>query len=350
MLSVFQAFRFHFLALAGSIASLLLWPKLSGWKTRGAFRAGVFLLVLFWGLLIMHAMAAIGKDYCVFCLAPYIAFFNIAGILLLVILVKSWDLHPSILRQILLIVSLFIIFIGMGLSAFETIGPWLLKLPAPRMRGLRILPGFVTVWDILSNKFHFNYNYALRFTSSAFGLFVVGLLLMIGILVWQRIHLNSMSFATFFKAAILLLCVILSPVLQGASGAKDCSTDIILDNEKIGAHLRGISPQGSLVYWDGGLSAAPLLYLPGVKIFPAQINDGYSFISHGDTAELFKFGYWNEEMDAGWKTTADFFIIEDNRYNGWKDYFSPDRFDEFERTSVGTSCLEGSTLRIFRRK
>ena len=90
---------------------------------------------------------------------------------------------------------------------------------------------------------------------------------------------------------------------------------------KLESIYRSIIPQGSLVYWEGGLSAAPLLYLPGVNIFPPQINDGYSFISNGDTAELFKFGYWNEEMDAEWKATADFFIIEDERYQQLEGFF-----------------------------
>jgi len=350
VLSVFQSIRFHFAALVGSIISLLLWPKLNSWKSSADFRMGLFLLVLFWGLFFMHAMAAIGQDYCVFCLTPYIAFFNVAGILLLVVSVKSWVWRPSILKQTLLMVGFFIIFAGMGFSAFEDIGSSLLKLPAPRMRDLRILPGLVTLWDILSNKFQINYNDAMRYVSAAFGFAVGVLLLLIGYLIWRRARFNSVSLATFFASTILLLSIVLSPVLHGIAGAKDCDSDIILDNEQIGVHLRGIIPQGSLVYWDGGLSAAPLLYLPGVEIFPAQINNAYSFISNGDTAELFRFGLWNEEMKAEWKATANFFIIEDKRYSDWKKFFSPQQFDEFERSPVGTSCLKESQLRIFRRK
>jgi hypothetical protein len=146
-----------------------------------------------------------------------------------------------------------------------------------------------------------------------------------------------------------VLELVISPILHGSPAAKDCTSDVILANEQIGEHLNGIIPQGSLVYWDGGLSAAPLLYLPGVKIFPAQINSAYSFLSNGNTAELFKFGFWNEEMNTEWKRTADFFIIEDQRYNGWKEFFNPQQFDEFTRSPMGTSCLEGSSLRIFRR-
>lgn len=349
VLSVFQAIRFHFVALAGSVISLLLWPKLSGWKSREDFRMGLFLLVLFWGLLYMHVMAAIGQDYCVFCLTPYIAFFNIAGILLVVVSVRSWVRRPSVLIQPLLIIGLFVIFTGMGFSAFEDIGPSLLKLPVPRMRDLGIPPGFVTLRDILPNKFDINYNEAMRYTSSAFGFAVGGLILLIGYLIWRRVRQNSISFVTFFASTILLLNIALSPILHGSAGAKDCASDIILENEQIGAYLSGIIPKGSTVYWDGGLSAAPLLYLPGVKIFPAQINDGYSFLSNSDTAEIIKFGFWNEELAAQWSAAANFFIIEEMRYAGWREFFTPDQFVEFERSPVGTSCLEDSKLRIFRR-
>jgi len=349
ILSAFQATRFHFIALVGSLISFLLWPTIRAWKSREDFRMSLFLFALFWGLLIMHAMASVGQDYCVFCLTPYIAFFNIAGILFLVVSIKSWNWQPSVLKQILLMGILFVIFTGSGFSAFEDIGPSLLKLPAPRMRDLRILPGFVTVWDILSNKFQINYNDAMRYASAAFG-FVVGVLILLSVyLVWRRAQLNSVRFAAFFSSAVLLFAIIFSPVLHGSAGVKDCNSDIILNNEQIGAHLSGIIPQGSSVYWDGGLSAAPLLYLPAVKIYPAQINSAYSFISNGDTAELFRFGLWNEEMRDEWKATADFFIIEDKRYDNWKEFFTPQQFDEFERSPVGTSCLKESSLRIFRR-
>jgi hypothetical protein len=55
-------------------------------------------------------------------------------------------------------------------------------------------------------------------------------------------------------------------------------------------------------------------------------------------------------MDAEWRATADFLIIEDKRYSDWKEFLDPAQFDEFARSPVGTSCLEESSLRIFRRK
>jgi hypothetical protein len=253
--------------------------------------------------------------------------------------------------QILLIVGLLAVFTGMGFSAFEDIGNPLLNLPAPRIRNFEILPGFVTWWEILSNKFHMSRNSAMRYASAAFGFSVGVLITLISYWAWRRFrHVSSVRFGAFFAASVLVLQLVLSPVLHGSFAARDCTSDVILANEQIGRHLQGIIPQGSLVYWAGGLSAAPFLYLPGVNIFPPQINNGYSFLSNGDTAELYKFGWWNEEMDAEWKASADFFIVEDQRYNVWKDFFNPDQFDEFPRSPVGTSCMEGSTLRIFRRK
>jgi hypothetical protein len=217
---------------------------------------------------------------------------------------------------------------------------------------LRILPGFVTWWDILSNGFHLNTHEAKRSASGIFGLLCGIVLLFLCYVCWRWVRHNfrAMSFGGFYVLTALVFGSIFSPLLSYKAGQPDCDSNVIAANEEVGAHLRSIIPQGSIVYWNGGLSTAPLLYLPGVEIFPAQINNGYSFVSHGDTDELFKFGLWNEEMDAEWRATADFFILEEARYAGWKDFLNPEEFDEYARTPRGTSCLEETHLRIFRRK
>ena len=165
----------------------------------------------------------------------------------------------------------------------------------------------------------------MRYASTVFGFSVGVLLMLIGYVIWHRTWRNSLvKFGAFFASFIpctgtcifLLFCT----ELQEQEIALPMS---FWQTSKLEIILRGIIPQGSVVYWDGGLSAAPLLYLPGVKIFPAQINSAYSFLSNGDTAELFRFGFWNEEMAAEWKATANFFIIEDKRYDSWKEYFNP---------------------------
>jgi hypothetical protein len=240
----------------------------------------------------------------------------------------------------------------MGLAAFEDIGTFALNLPAPRVRDLRILPGLATWQGILENKFHLEFNEARKYASAAFGFLLGALAMLFSYVVWwlaRRSH-SVAGFGLLYAFAVLALGVVLSPMLNGSAGHRDCDSDVIAANERIGTYLREIIPGGSLVYWDGGYSAAPLLYLPDIDMFPAQINGAYSFIQGGSTAALERFGYWNEEMDAEWKAAADTFIIEESRYAGWKTFFDSATFKEFPPTAVGTSCLEGTRLRIFQRK
>lgn len=352
VLSVFQAVRFHYVALIGFALCLLLWPRMRSWNSPTEMRAGFFLIVLFFVLLVMHSMAAIGQDYCVYCFGPYVAFFNIAGILLTLLLVRQWNLQASPFIQIAVVVLLLLVFTGMGFSAFEDIGAFLLHLPAPRFRNLTILPGVVTWGEILSNRFHLDTNQSKRFASTVFGLFAGGGVILLAAIIWRRLRgkLSAVNFGSYLASACLVLGGVFSPILAGSAGQRDCATDVIAANERNGDYLSSLIPPDSLVYWDGGLSTAPLLYLPSVNIFAAQINDGYSFKAAGDIALLNEFGLWSEEMDAQWRATADFFIIEESRYASWQAWLTPDKFDEFSRSPAGTSCLANSRLRIFRKK
>jgi hypothetical protein len=352
LLSILQAFRFHFTVLFGVTASLLLLPGSGKRKSAVEFRIWLFLFVLFWALILMHLMAAVGGDYCVFCLTPYIAFFNIAGILLLILSIRNWNWQPARLTQVGLVIFTLVVFAGIGYSAFEDIGSTLLQLPAPRVRDLRILPGFVTWWDILSNGFDLRLSIAKKYASLAFGLIIGSLFLAMTYFHWRRTWAGSfgLRFGAWYVSVALVLGTLLSPLLSGSAGKLDCRSDVILANEQIGAYLRSVIPDDSLVYWDGGLSAAPLLYLPDVEILPAQINNGYAFIRGGDTAQLYRLGLWNEEIADHWRVTADFFIIQADRYPAWKEFLIAELFDEFRPTPVGTSCLEETQLRVFRRK
>jgi hypothetical protein len=352
LLSVFQAFRFHFAVLTGSILGILLWPRRRSWNSTADFRAGSFLFVLFLGLIVMHSMAAIGQDYCVFCFAPYVAFFNVAGILFLVLVIRSWNWWPSNLTQVSLVVILLLIALGMGFSAFEDIGTAVLNLPAPRVRDLAILPGSVTWREILFNRFQLDINASKKVASASAGLIMGVLITLITFGIWKRKnHLSDMpSYGAFHASIFLILGVAFSPLLHGSAGNRDCGMDVIAANEQNGEYLKTIISAEELVYWDGGLSAAPLLYLPDAVIIPAQINDGYSYIGGGVTEELYKYGLWNEGMNAEWREGADFFIIEEARYPGWMGFFPPDQFDEYGRTPQGTSCLKETRLRTFRRK
>jgi hypothetical protein len=152
---------------------------------------------------------------------------------------------------------------------------------------------------------------------------------------------------------ILLLCgVALSPtlVLGGGDADPPCG-DVIASYETAGAHLASLVPSGSLVFWEGGLAPVPLLYLPGVRIFPPQLNDGYSHRTGGDSALLYQHGYWNDELAQTWLHQANYVLVEGWRYNSeMRQEISPAEFNELPATQPLVTCKEGVQIRIFRRE
>ncbi len=346
LLSLFQGFRWHFVVLAGIGFSTLLWSGWKSWNDKVVFRAMVFLAALFASLLFLHSYAALDKSYCVFCFAPYLTFFNIVGLLLLVVLVQAWNKTPSRFNQILIVVFVLLVATGTGFGTFEDTGNWLLDLPSPRLGDGKILPGFTTVGETLFNKFAFEQNVLRKIASAGMGL-AFGVVLAFVVFLWS-IKRKS-NFGYILANVAIVTGLLLSPFLAGSQGRPDCDTDVILANEQIGAYLAQSIPAGSSVYWEGGLSVVPLLYATQARIYPPQVNDGYAFRTGGNTDALLKLGLWNDELAELWQENADIIIIEEWRYASWKPFLTPDRFEELPRTKVGTSCLESTKLRIFKR-
>jgi hypothetical protein len=349
-LSIFQGIRFHLVAILGMTLGLLLWPKRHVWAAQAKFRAAVFLAILFVGLLLMHSWASISNDYCVFCFTPYVAFFSNVAILFVVVTlsVLEQDVHP--VRQILIVLTVLILFAGIGFSAFEDIGDGLLTLDVPRIRAGQFQPGFATLWDVLSNKFSLERNTAEKAVSTAAGA-IMGALFLLSAFFIKSWKFPQVNFGYLLAISLLVLGLILSPLLSGSAGQPDCADmDVIAANEQVGRHLAEVITPGSQVYWNGGLSVAPLLYAPQVSIYLPQINDGYAYRVGGDSQELLKYGFWNNILSAQWKQEADYVIVEAWRYPNMKDDLPENVFIELTRFRVPTSCIEGSDLRIFQRK
>jgi hypothetical protein len=346
LLSVFQGFRWHFVILAGSLFSIFLWPWRGKLKDHPSFRAIVFLTLLFLGLLYLHSLASLDRNYCVFCFAPYLSFFNIVGIVLVVILVQVWNNNPSRVGQFLIATFLLLIATGTGFATSEDTGRWLLNLPAPRVSDGQLLPGFTTVGETLFNKFALELNVLRRLAGAALGLGLGVLIILSAFLLNLKGRYNH---GYFLANCSMVAGLLLSPFMAGAQGAPDCRMDLIAANEEIGAYLADIIPADSTVYWRGGLSVVPLLYVPQARIYAPQVNDGYSFKNGGDADALLKYGLWNEVLAERWQQEADIIIIEEWRYLDWKAMLTPDEFQEFPRTAVGTSCEESTRLRIFKR-
>jgi hypothetical protein len=129
----------------------------------------------------------------------------------------------------------------------------------------------------------------------------------------------------------------------------DCPQDLILANEQLGRHLDNVIPPNSLVYWEGGLSFTPLVYVPDIRIFPPQINDGYTYRTGGDPDLLHRLSHWNAALNDEWIDAADVFIVEVRRYQSWSAFLNSGEFEEYSPSLYLPSCQDGAGLRIFHR-
>jgi len=360
VLSFFQGLRFQFVAAAGVFIVWLLWSPRRDWRSASDFKAAVFLSALYLALLLTHMWAALVKDYCPFCFAGYLAFFSVLGLLLLIVSAPSWSRTLPFWRQILIAMVLLFLTAGVGYSTFEETGNWLLEVQVPLvLLGKFGETGAVSIGALVVNKFGLDVQLLRRLMPALAGLGLGFLLLAAGGLLaclLERRASNGEPTPRFSSGYIaltitLILGMLLSPtiLLGGGYSTYDCYGDVIASNRILGEHLRANIPPGSLVYWRGGLSAAPLLYVPDIRIYPPQINDGYSFYLDGDSDRLLREGRWNRELDQKWLQEADVVLIEDRVY-------SPKFRDALQATTLQlpltpptVTCREDSRIRMFLR-
>jgi hypothetical protein len=352
MNSFFQGIRYHFVPILGSVFALILWPPRSDWKSAPAMRAAVFLALTYFILFIMHGWASLASQYesysCVFCFSNYLGFFDPLGILLFAIAFShAWNRDPHRAATILLVLFVVVVSTGIGFSLFEQVGDGLLNLPVPRFREGRFQPGTTALVDLLRYGLNLEFFQIKRVISSALGLVTGFGVLFFSFFTWRR--KKTSAFGRILINSFLAAGFLLSPLLHMGANRRDCEEDIILAHERLGAYLAQIIPPDSLVYWDGGNAFTPMVYVPHARIFPPQINDGYSFHFGGDPDVLYSFSHWNEELDARWRGEAEIFIIEAKRYARWKDFLNPQEFQEFPEPADSPSCVEGAELRIFQR-
>jgi hypothetical protein len=362
--SFFHGFRFHFVALVGALSALLLWPGRKNWKSPWHFRMAVFLSVLLVMMFLFHMWAALGKDYCVFCFPVYLSFFTFLGLFLLVVSFHAWAQDLPFWRQALAGLVIVVMAAGLGYSAFAEVGDKLLPvldLQVPRMGSNRILPGTVPLGALLQNRYGMEAlaleQLARRVLPGLAGL-LTGLLLLLGAGLAVRGFRSKgsnakTSFASLALVSFLGLGFLLSPtiVLGGGYNTYDCSGDVIAGYEAAGEHLAGLIPAGSRVYWRGGNSAVPLLYLEGVEIYPAQINGDYSLRKGGDPDALARYGFWSEELARQWASEADFILIEERLFGGWLgELVEAGGHNELRETPNTVLCRGNSSIHIYKKR
>jgi hypothetical protein len=352
--SFFLAFRYHFAALVGALSAWVFWPR--EWKSTTHFKTAIFLLVLLFGFFVLHAWAALGNEYCVFCFSTYTSFYGGVGLLLLAVTLPSWRWELSAGRKWLGALGMLALLAGMAYSAEGTVASLLgngfykrlLSLPVPGFAGAQL-------WQIIANKFQVEYGTLY----DAFHVWVPVLLaaaLGLGLLAVGKMPVggrkNSMASGVLL---FVLLGVIFSPstLLAGEYNSYDCQNDVIPDYAAVGKQLAKVIPPGSSVYWNG-YSPVSLLSLPGVKIYPAQLHGAYSFRVSDDDDALMKYGWWNQRLAEKWLAEDDFVLVEERNIaqsarNDWLAR-ALENYQEVAVTGLQAACQPNSFFHVYRRK
>ena len=362
LMAFLQGFRFHYFTMLGFSVSIFLWPCTSEWKNQTNKRAAYFLGTVFLLLTLVHAWATVAgpdqADACIFCFTPYLSFFDITALLLIVVSFSSW--RKKISRAVQAGIVLFVLLLspGLGYATFDKFGPWLLGIKFPAItRGMdpRHWVPFITLWDILANKYHLDY-WKSRVPVAIIAGLVLGILLLILVKVIyknlvKRGRNGGYSFGALLLIASLGLGVWLSP-LMGGTYRQDglCHADIPQTYKQIGNHIATIIPAGSQVYWEAK-TVVPLLYAPEIKIYFPQIYALFSFRVGGDSEQLVKYGLWNDELARQWRAESDFIFTEVDWYQTYRPGGDLDttKFEEFQTAPVNP-CDPYSYLLIYRRK
>ncbi len=355
--SFFLAFRYHFAALIGALAVFVFWPKKNPHQ-----KLVLFLSFLLFTFFILHAWAALGNEYCVFCFPTYTAFYSGIGLLLVAATLPHWNLTPPPWRAWTGFGLLLLLLAGMAYSAEGTVRDLLPEYFYKRLLMLP-MPGFggAQIWQVFANKFNLEMRAITDAAQVIFPVIVaVGIALLLAIITRFAIRFKirssaSKSVPASALASAFLLIAFLgtvfspSPLLAGEYQGYDCPSDVLPGYEAVGAQLAQQIPPGSKLYWDG-YSPVTLLYLPGIQILPGQLHGGYSFRISDDDAGLRRYGWTNQSLNEEWLAQADFVLLEAR--NADPDNWLTANLSDFELIleTAPQSCQQDSVLFLYRRK
>ena len=335
-LSVLETLRFHFVPLTMALMAALFWPQRPSGKGIARYRAALFVGLLLAVLLAMHAVASLALDYCVFCFPLYTAFYSALGILLLAII---WPLMPDSLtrwrsRALRLSIPGLLIAAGLGAylsNAVALLDPRsvrsLLNREVPRFEGLALGEGSIPLWGLLENRFAFTYAEsfaAVEDVASIAIIVVLGLALALLLARLARRDWGAWAAALGSPARRVFLLTILlgavfspSPALGGGFQTYDCNANMLQAYARLAEELEDYVQPGDLVFWRGGRSAVPLLYLSAVETFPPQLNGDYTYRLAGEAEQLERAGLWGPALLEDWLRQADVILIERDLYRTW---------------------------------
>ncbi len=103
------------------------------------------------------------------------------------------------------------------------------------------------------------------------------------------------------------------------------------------------------MFWEGR-SDAIFLYLPGIKIYPPQLNHVHGFYQEGDETELLRMGRYNNHSAGKWFAQADFILVEQEWVKKWQtETLNSGLFKEIGSDFPLGQCDFAGKLRLYQR-
>ena len=302
-------FRLHFVALVSAVTVWLLWPIQGMTLFTERMRAAIFISVLLVVLYVAHIQAAFFGEFCISCILLYVGYFDVLGLMLLVI---AWpfllkELTP--LRRVIVFGVIALFVVGIGFSSHEDLSSEFARAMIERLDK-------VFLWNAL--LFRTGLSPLLLFRTSFVLLASFFVLVVSGIVLWvvyRRLNGGQAAGRKIGLVALnsfLIAGLILSPtqVLGAGSDFFGCDgSDVIASYERAGRELSTVIKPGSKIYWEGRLLSI-FLYLPDVQIYAPQMNHVHSFYQGGDSDTLLRFSHWNEELARQWLEEADYILFQ----------------------------------------
>ena len=352
VLAFTEGIRIHYIEVLGAFFASI-WILIPSSKRKVQYQTISFLLILFAILFFAHMWASVFNNYCVFCFSNYLTFFGIIGIVLLTVCLYKFMGKPSPFWILFSILFLLLLCTCIGFSIFQNTGHFLMELEVPRVKNLTLESGTTELWTMLSNKFDLTYDELEIMIPTIFGF--LGGLFFLGIsAIIQRFQKKGFSFLVTVTITFAVLgSVVTFPLNEQQYGIplKNCSNDSIANYEAIGEYLNSKIEPNSKVWWWGLSGQIALSYVDDIQIYPPQLNHMFNYMDGGTSDDLYKHGYWNEELALEWLSEANYAIVENTTFSGdivkWID---AEQFEELPHTISINQCSAMDYFRIFRRK
>ncbi len=350
-----EGLMFNFVPWMAVIATLVLWPDKRDWEDDYRYRISVFLLITWVVMAGMHIWVAMSGTSCrFFCLAGYFTFFNLLALLLLPATSYAWNPRPAWLREAFGWLALAGVVAGtMRAHVDQFYFAWyrFMHTPIPRISEGRIVRGETGfLLSLLENKLNLDYEFLILelppYIYWILLLLLVSLVPIIHSIMGRRSYLrfpqSTYNFILFITLGALLGY---TAIFYSETPNLACEEDVIQTHEATAGEILAVIEPDSLVYLDL-TSSMLLLYMPDMQIFPPQLNTGFNYVeqsSPSESDEIYRFSFWNEDLEEEWIKEADYLLIPGQFIDEWQPRIDSGELDVVEVTSPYESCRAKET-------